>query len=110
MGQVILQSQPNVWLPTPTESSKLLQTGCEVTALSLKAGGGPVHVSLYDCKDSNGANPNALRWTLDAAQQDTDSETFASPLIFRKGLFAVCDEGLDFNAQVCYASLKYPSN
>lgn len=101
------KSEPIIWKPTVAEPSRLLETACEVSALSLKSGAGSAHVSLYDAKDISGTTPNALKWTLDCSTTDNDNQSFDSPLIFRKGLFAICDNGLDFNAEVCAGVLRY---
>jgi hypothetical protein len=63
-----------------------------VTALSLKSGKGAATISIYDASDSTGATPTNLKWVLDAAAAGNDNQPFPSPIIFRKGIFAVCEQ------------------
>lgn len=103
-----ISSQPLVWKPTSAEKSKKLQGSVEVTALKLSAGGGAAHVSIYDSADLNGCNDNSLRWVLDASTTDNDFNPFEGPIGFSKGVFAICDQGWDFNPEVMVACRKYP--
>lgn len=103
----MIKSIPLVWKPTSETPDKMLQGSSEVTAAKLAAGGGAAVVSLYDAKNLSECNPNSLRWVLDASTTDVDSQTFASALIFKKGVYAICEQGLVFNPMVCLAVAAY---
>lgn len=102
-----MTSEPAVWKPSAAEPSKKIGGPNEVTALSLKSGKGASTVSLYDASDSSGAILANLKWVLDAATTGNDNQSFPSPIIFRKGIFAVCEIGLDFDPILCVAVRKY---
>lgn len=105
---MITASIPETWKPTGSGDSKKLQGSCEITHLSLKAGNGAAVVYIYDCTDSNGANEDSLKWVLDAATTVPDNEDFSSPIAFKKGVFAVCDQGASpANPVLCYAARLY---
>jgi hypothetical protein len=104
------QSIPTVWKPTPTETEKLVQGSCEVSALKLAAGGGAAVVSIYDAKNSIEANENALRWVLDASTTDNDAQSFCAPLVFKKGVYAKCEQGEGQNSILCVAAINYLAN
>ena len=101
-----MQVHSGVWKPSVTESEKKLAGSCEITNLSLKAGGGAAFVAFYDAVDSAGAIPSNLKWVLDASTTDVDNESFAG-LVFSRGVYAICEQGADFNPVVCIAANKY---
>jgi len=96
-----------VWKPAAGETSKLLTSSCEVGILKLAAGGGAAFVSIYDCKEIEGATPNSLKWVLDASTTDVDSQSFPDGLAFSKGVFAVVEQGGGTNLAVCVAARRY---
>jgi len=99
-------SRSIVWKPTTDETSKKLAGSCEVTALKLSAGSGAAAVAIYDGVDSDDAIPNNLRWFLDASTTDNDAQSFDG-IVFLKGVFAVCEQGINFNPVVCMAASDY---
>ena len=74
-----------------------------MAVLKLAAGGGAAVVSIYDSIGSD--SPTGLVWVLDASTTDVDCQVFANPLAFTKGVYAVCDQGWDFNPVVCIAKV-----
>lgn len=99
-------SDTAIWKPVDTETSKKIGGPSEVSALSLK-GGGAAYVAIYDATDSAGAIPANLKWILDTAAAGNDNQSFDSPIIFRKGIFAVCEQGINFNPVLCVATQRY---
>lgn len=99
-------SRSIVWKPTTEETSKQLAGACEVTALKLAAGGGASAIAVYDGVDSDDVTPNNLRWFLDASTTDNDAQSFDG-LVFLKGVFAVCEIGVNFNPVFCMAASDY---
>lgn len=99
----------SVWKPTVNGDSKKIQGSCEVSSLKLSAGGGAAFVSIYDSKDQAGANENSLRTVLDASTTDNDFNAYPgdSKLIFEKGVFAVCEQGGNFNPVVVVGAKRY---
>lgn len=95
-----------VWKPSNLERSKKLAASCEVRNLSLKAGGGAVVVSFYDGVDDTDVTPAKLKWVLDASTQNSDGDKFDG-LVFKKGVYAVCEQGFDTNPIVCITTNKY---
>ncbi len=90
------------WRPGTGETSKKLAGPCEITNLKLAASGAPAVVAFYDSMDS----ADDLKWVLDASTTDTDSDTFEG-LIFKKGVYAVLEQGANSNAIICIARRKY---
>ena len=103
------KSDSLVWKPSDTETAKKLQTACEVSAITLHAGAGGAHISLYNAVDANGATESELKWTIDCSAQSDDNVPFTSPIVFTKGVYAVCVTGFNFNPELCLAWLKYNS-
>jgi hypothetical protein len=95
-----------VWKPTSEVPSKKIAGSCEVTNLSLKAGNGAAVVSFYDGSSDGDAVPANLKWVLDASTTSSDNERFDG-LVFKKGVFAVCEQGVNFNPIVLIATKKY---
>jgi hypothetical protein len=102
-----MTSDTAVWKPSATETQKKVSGPNEVTALSLKSGAGPAVISIYDATDVTGVNDTNLKWVLDSAAAGNDNQSFLSPIIFRKGIFAVCEQGPNFNPIFCLAARKY---
>lgn len=102
-----MTAEPAIWKPTTDEPAKKIGGPNEVTALSLKSGGGSAVISIYDSADSGGATPTNLKWVLDSATTGNDNQSFPDPIIFRKGMYAVCEQGLNFNPILCVAVRKY---
>ena len=96
-----------VWKPSAGTPDQKIQGAVEITALKLAAGGGAAVVSIYDSSNLLGCNDNSLRWVLDASTTDVDSQVFCSPLIFTKGVYAICEQGIGFNPILCVAAAKY---
>lgn len=103
----MISSDTAVWKPSTGETSKKIGGPNEVTALSLKSGGAAATVSIYDAADQAGATESNLKWVLDAAAPGNDNQSFNSPLIFKKGIFAVCDQGNNFNPILCVSTNRY---
>jgi hypothetical protein len=95
-----------VWKPTPAETQKKLAGAGEVRNLSLKSGGAAAAVSFYDGTSVADVIDTNLKWVLDASQQTADNEKFDG-LIFRKGVFAVCEQGIGFTPVVCISMVEY---
>lgn len=108
-----MASRSAIWRPNQDPANpqleKKLAGPCEVTALSLKAGGGSAAVALYDGSDTNAKNGIPI-WYLDASTTDNDNQSFDEALIFTKGVYAVCEEGLSGNPIVCIAKKAYGTN
>jgi hypothetical protein len=101
-----MKAQSSVWKPTTAEKAKKLQGAVEISSLCLKSGGSSF-VSIYDATTENECNENSLRWVLDAAAATPDNNFFTEPIVFAKGVFAICDQGWDANPHVCVAASKY---
>ena len=99
-------SIPNLWEPDVegVTTKQLASSGREVTALKLSAGAGSAVVALYDNGDGN-ANPTDRKWVLDASTTDNDGMAFSSPLSFKKGIYAVLEQGAGLGAKLNYAIL-----
>lgn len=95
-----------VWKPTDQEQEKKIAGSCDLTHVSLKAGGAAAVVSLYDGNSSDDKKPTNLRWVLDASTGTPDNEDFSEPLNFKKGIYAVLEQGNNFNAILCFAADK----
>ena len=95
-------SKSIVWQPgvEGNTAKQLVTSGRELTVLALKSGAGAAVVSFYD---SNVATTNYadLKWVLDCSTTDTDSQVFPNPLFFKKGVYAVLDQGVGSNPIVC---------
>jgi len=91
-----------VWKPTANGAGKKLADACEVTNLKLATGAGAAVVSIYDSQDS----ATDLKWVLDASTTDVDSQSFDG-LVFKKGVYAVLDQGGGFTPVVCIARKHY---
>lgn len=99
-------SRSIVWKPVTGDTEKRLAGACEVTALKLSAGGGAAAVSIYDGEDSDDVTPNNLRWFLDASTTDNDAQSFDG-IVFLKGVYVVCEQGVNFNPVFCMAASDY---
>lgn len=100
-----------VWKPDAApETSRKLAGPCEVSALALKASGAAAVVSFYDGVSLTDAIPANLKWVLDASTTSDDDMTFVGALIFQKGVFAVLEQGANFNAIVMIATNAYTTN
>jgi len=95
-----------VWKPSTSETSKKLAGPCEITALKLAAGGGASVVAIYNGSSSADVIPANLAWVLDASTTDIDSQVFPNPISFSKGVFAVVEQGADFNPMVCISKVN----
>lgn len=103
-----MQSLSAVWKPTSQEPQKKLADSCEISHVSLKGGAGAAVVSLYDGQDASCLNDQGnLKWVSDASAATPDNDDFAHPIVFRKGVFAVCEQGIGSNPIFCYAKAKY---
>lgn len=100
-------SNSGVWQPTNTETEKKVAGSCEVSALALKAGGGAAVVSLYDGNSTQDAVPANKKWVLDASTSDSDNQSFTIPITFKKGVYAVCEQGAGTNPILCIATRRY---
>ena len=94
------------WKPSTAEQAKQLAGSCEVSAVKLAAGGGSAVVALYNGNKAGDAIPANLQWFLDASTTDVDAQIFPNPLRFEKGVYAVCEQGWDFNPVVCIARIS----
>lgn len=101
-----LKSNPAVWKPSTSEVRKQLAGSCEISALSLKSGG-PVAVSFYDGVDQTAETPANLKWVLEVSSVGNDNQNFSLPIIFKKGMWAVVEQGVDQNPIVCFAAANY---
>lgn len=98
-------SIPGVWKPTADEPAKKLANGCEITTLKLSSGSGAAFVSFYDGESASDATPANLKWVLDCSSTDNDAQVFSNPLIFTRGVYAVCEQGVGHNPVVCIARI-----
>lgn len=96
---------PGYWKPATANEGKQLAGPCEVSVLKLTAGSSAAHVTIYDSSTST-TNPNKIVWVLDASTQDDDCQVFTNPLVFKNGVYAVCDQGSTFNAEICIARVE----
>lgn len=101
-----MTTQSGAWTPTAGEPAKKLAGSCEVTNLKLISGGGASYVSFYDGNSAGDAIPANLKWALDASTQDADGDNFEG-LVFTKGVWAVCEQGIGFNPAVFIAARGY---
>lgn len=101
-----MQADSGVWQPTVAAPSQKLAGAGECSSLCLKAGGSSAAVLIYDGTTLADAIPANLRWVLDASTTDCDNNFFPKSIIFKKGVFALCDQGAG-NATVCIAMDKY---
>lgn len=102
-----MQSFPAVYKPVAAVEEKKIAGPCEISALALKTGGGAATVSLYDGIAAQDKIPANLKWVLDASTTVPDNQSFDSPLIFKKGIYAVFEQGGDTNPALCYAANAY---
>lgn len=105
-----MTSAAAVWRPAAGETSKKIGVASEVTALSLKSGTGAATVALHDVTDASQANQNTVKWVLDAAIGGNDNQSFASPIIFTRGIVAVVEQGDGNNLALCVAAKKYSAS
>ena len=92
-----------VWEPTANGQGHLFATSSvEITALKLVSGGSAALVKIYD---SASANANNLRWILDSSTTYDDNQVFSNPLFFKNGVYAVIEQGGNFNCSVCVAGI-----
>lgn len=102
-----MTSRSGIWKPTASEKEKKIADSCEVTALALKAGGGAAVIALYDGVDSTCKNDQGnLKWVLDASTTDSDNQSFSEPIIFKRGMYAVCEQGELNNPILCVATRR----
>ena len=93
MSQKLTYSLPIVWDPdTEGNTAKVIATSSqEVTALkAVSAKGVAGLIFLYD---SGTANATDLRWVMDIPSGSPDIQTFSYPLVFKKGIYAVMEQG-----------------
>jgi hypothetical protein len=95
-----------VWKPTAGEPAKKLAGPCEVTNLKLASGAGAAYVAFYDGSSAGDATPSNLKWVLDSSTTFGDSDQFDG-LVFNKGVWAVCEQGIGLEPAVCIATRKY---
>lgn len=100
------QSISVVWKPVSGNTDEKIQGSCEVTALKLSSGNGAAVVAVYDATSLTECNENSLRWFLDASTTDNDAQSFDG-LVFKKGVYLVCEQGVGFNPVVCVAGQMY---
>lgn len=102
-------SLPVVWdpdnEPNNATAKQIASSGREISNLKLAtAGGGSAVVFLYD--NANGVpNPTDLRWVMDSGSGTPDANEFASPLAFKKGIYAVLSQGAGLRAILCISIL-----
>jgi hypothetical protein len=100
-------SQSAVWLPdTEGNTSKKLAGSCEVSVLKLIASASAAHVKFYDSASSADNIPNNLKWVLDASTTDVDYQVFVNPLVFKKGVYAVLEQGSGFSPMICISTVQ----
>lgn len=104
-----MAANSGVWKPQSGAGGdrKKLAGPCEVTALKLSAGGGAAFVSIYDGTQDSDVNDSNLKWVLDASTTDNDMQSFFDGLIFKKGVYAICEQGINFNPVVAIAAKSY---
>ncbi len=78
---------------------------CEVSKLKLSALAAPAFVSIYDAADASGAIPSQRKWFLDAGVAACDSDVFPNPLTFKRGVYAICEDGGGSNPQLGIATI-----
>lgn len=98
-------SKGGVWKPSTSEKEKYLADAGEFSTLKLSAGTGGSTVYLYDAKTSANATENNLKWVLDCSAASNDINIFSSPLLFEKGVYAVCKTGWQYNPIVSLAKI-----
>lgn len=97
-----------VWKPVGNNNGegKKLAGPCEVFNLALKSGGGAAVASFYDGTTDADVIPANLKWMLDSSTADADADVFQG-LVFKKGVYAVLDQGAGTNPVICISSKKY---
>lgn len=98
-------SEGGTWRPSVDQKEKHLSNPGEISALKLSCGSTSAVVVIYDAKSSADVIPANMKWYLDAAAAGNDNNCFSSPLIFRKGVYAVCEQGWQGNPVVCYTKV-----
>lgn len=97
-------SNGGVWRPDIDggASGRKLAGPCEVSFLKLIGSGAAATVAIYDSNDgSQLMNP---KWYLDASTAYDDTNPFPNPLAFRRGVWAVLEQGTGTNSIVCIAT------
>lgn len=103
-----LQSNPAVWrVPATGLAEAKLAGPCEISGLSLKGGSGAGLISLYDGTDASAKNDTNLKWVLDASISGVDNQPFPLPIVFKKGIYAVCEQGQANNVILCFCATNY---
>lgn len=105
MAQKQTYSRPSVFEFVGSETTKqIASSGVEVSSLKLIASASAAVVSLYD---TSGTNPQSTdkKWVLDASTSDNDVQNFSNPLGFKKGIYAVLEQGANSNAKLCIAMI-----
>lgn len=98
-------SIPAIWRPdVEGVTAKKLAGPCEVSFLKLIAGGGAAYVELYDTLSTSPSSTEMV-WAMDASTSDDDVDAFPSPLVFKKGMYAVLTQGSGFNPVLCLAAI-----
>jgi len=59
-------------------------------------------VKIYDRASASTTN---LRWILDSSTTYDDNQVFSNPLFFKNGVYAVIEQGGNFNCSVCVAGI-----
>ena len=100
-------SLPVVWEPDleGVVAKQIASSGREVTALKLSSGAGAAFISLYD-SNMGAADLTHKRWVLDASTEDNDAQIFTSPIVFKKGIYAVLEQGTGNNPKLCIAIIN----
>lgn len=83
---------------------KQLAGPCELSFMKLNVleAGGAV-VSIFDGTSASDENNANLKLVMDAGDQTPDVQTFVSPLIFRRGIWARLDQGANLTVVLSYA-------
>jgi len=100
-------SIPAVWNPDQEGTvAKKLANSCEITALKLTGNAGAAYISLYDGVEAGDAKPTNLKWAMDSSQQTPDTDIFSSPLVFKRGVYAVLEQGAGSGSVLCLAATR----
>ena len=94
---------PGVWQITSSVTTKQVAGSCEISSFKLISTGGSAHVKLYDSVGS--ADSSSLKWALDSSLYTNDSHDFSNPLVFEKGVYAVCEDGFSFSPILCLSKV-----
>lgn len=111
MSSLQTYSDAGIWKITLAVPDKQLAGPTEVSVLKLSsAGGGAAFVTIYDSFNLSGCTPTAAKWILDTSSSGVDTTNFPNPLRFKKGVYAVCEDGAGLNPQLAIATIPSSGN